>query len=74
MSACRSPTAFARSGVPVIGFDIDRKRVDELRAGHDRTLEVASADLSQANLKFEYDFAETCRSGFLHRYRADADR
>ncbi|MGC1091805.1 MAG: NAD(P)-binding domain-containing protein, partial [Pseudolabrys sp.] len=25
--------AFARSGVPVIGFDIDCKRVEELRAG-----------------------------------------
>ena len=35
-------TAFAKSGVPVVGFDIDRKRVDELRAGHDRTREVES--------------------------------
>ena len=57
-------TAFARSGVPVIGFDIDRKRVDELRAGHDRTLEVASADLSQANLKFEYDSARLAEADF----------
>jgi len=28
--------AFARSGVPVVGFDIDRVRVEELRAGFDR--------------------------------------
>ena len=38
--------AFARSGVPVIGFDIDRARLAELRAGHDRTREVEPADLS----------------------------
>ena len=32
--------AFAKSGAPVVGFDIDRKRVDELRSGRDRTREV----------------------------------
>lgn len=47
--------AFARSGAPVIGFDIDRKRVDELRAGHDRTREVEAADLSQASLHYEHE-------------------
>jgi UDP-N-acetyl-D-galactosamine dehydrogenase len=45
--------AFARAGVPVIGFDIDPKRVEELRSGHDRTLEVTPADLKQATLRFE---------------------
>jgi len=47
--------AFARSGVPVVGFDIDRKRVDALRAGQDRTLEVTEADLRQASLRFEHE-------------------
>lgn len=37
----------------VLGFDINQKRVDELKAGHDFTLEVADADLQAANsLKF----------------------
>jgi UDP-N-acetyl-D-galactosamine dehydrogenase len=45
--------AFARTGVPVIGFDIDPKRVEELRSGHDHTLEVAPGDLKQATLRFE---------------------
>jgi len=45
--------AFARTGAPVIGFDIDPKRVEELRSGHDRTLEVTPADLKQATLRFE---------------------
>ncbi len=47
--------AFARSGAPVIGFDIDRKRLDELRAGHDRTREVAPGDLKQPALRYEDD-------------------
>ena len=47
--------AFARSGVPVIGFDIDRKRVDALRAGHDRTREVEPFDLSHPSLSYEND-------------------
>ena len=56
--------AFARSGTPVIGFDIDRKRVDELRAGHDRTLEVAPADLKQATLRFEHEPAVLAEADF----------
>jgi len=47
--------AFARSGVPVIGFDIDRKRVEELSAGHDRTREVERADLAQKSLRYASD-------------------
>jgi UDP-N-acetyl-D-galactosamine dehydrogenase len=49
--------AFARSGVPVIGFDIDSKRVEELRAGHDRTREVEPRDLRQPSLTYEHDSA-----------------
>ncbi len=30
---------------PVVGFDINTRRLEELRAGHDRTLEVSPADL-----------------------------
>ena len=45
--------AFARTGVPVVGFDIDHNRVDELRSGRDRTLEVTPADLKQVTLRFE---------------------
>ncbi|HZM89094.1 MAG TPA: hypothetical protein VFF31_21400 [Blastocatellia bacterium] len=31
--------------MPVVGFDIDPRRVDELRSGIDRTLEVDNASL-----------------------------
>ena len=47
--------SFARSGVPVIGFDIDRTRIDELRAGSDRTREVERSDLAHPTLSYESD-------------------
>ncbi|HQC29133.1 MAG TPA: Vi polysaccharide biosynthesis UDP-N-acetylglucosamine C-6 dehydrogenase TviB, partial [Methylotenera sp.] len=34
---------------PVIGFDINVKRITELKSGQDHTLEVTSEDLSHAN-------------------------
>ncbi|MFO1337494.1 MAG: nucleotide sugar dehydrogenase [Burkholderiaceae bacterium] len=37
---------------PVIGFDINTRRIAELRAGHDRTGEVASAELAEARMQF----------------------
>jgi len=39
--------AFGRT-LPTVGFDIRQKRVDELKAGHDDTLEVEDADLAAA--------------------------
>lgn len=50
--------AFARSGAPVIGFDIDRNRIDELRTGIDRTREVDASDLAGPALVLTSD-AET---------------
>ena len=47
--------SFAAAGVPVIGFDIDKGRVEELKAGHDRTLEVESERLSAPSLTFTCD-------------------
>ena len=56
--------AFARSGAPVIGFDIDRKRIDELRSGHDRTREVDAADLKIAALQLTADPARLAEADF----------
>ncbi len=56
--------AFARSGAPVTGFDIDGKRIGELRAGHDRTREVEPADLKQPALRYESDPARLADSDF----------
>src|SRR6187551_883899 len=43
--------AFARAGAPVIGFDINPERVEELRAGRDRTREVDPIDLKNPKLR-----------------------
>jgi UDP-N-acetyl-D-galactosamine dehydrogenase len=56
--------AFARSDTPVIGFDVDRKRVDELRSGRDHTLEVATADLKQATLCFDHESSRLAEADF----------
>jgi len=47
--------AFARAEGSVIGFDIDRQRVEELRAGYDRTREIETAELGQPSLRYECD-------------------
>ncbi len=47
--------SFARSGVQVIGFDVDARRIVELRAGRDRTGEVEPADLSHPTLALSSD-------------------
>ena len=57
--------AFARSGVPVVGFDIDSRRVAELRAGIDRTREVEPSDLSHRSLVYENDPTSLSRSDFF---------
>lgn len=44
---------------PVIGFDIDTQRIDELRKSHDRTLEVEPDELQQARqLRYTTDPAD----------------
>jgi UDP-N-acetyl-D-glucosamine/UDP-N-acetyl-D-galactosamine dehydrogenase len=52
--------AFARSGAAVVGFDVDRNRIKELRAGMDRTREVEKSDLSHPTLVYADD-PETLR-------------
>ena len=44
---------------PVIGFDINARRIDALKAGHDHTLEVSDAELAEAaQLSYTADRAE----------------
>jgi UDP-N-acetyl-D-galactosamine dehydrogenase len=57
--------AFARSGAAVVGFDINRKRVAELRGGVDRTREVEPAELAQATLVYESDPAALAGADFF---------
>jgi UDP-N-acetyl-D-galactosamine dehydrogenase len=39
----------------VVGFDINKARIDELRTGTDSTLEVSGEELASANLIFSYN-------------------
>jgi UDP-N-acetyl-D-glucosamine/UDP-N-acetyl-D-galactosamine dehydrogenase len=56
--------AFAKSGVPVIGFDINTLRTAELKAGYDRTREVIAADLSQSTITYTNDPAALAGADF----------
>jgi len=55
---------FARTGAEVIGYDIDSQRIRELRAGHDRTREVAAADLGLPGLAYSDDPAVLAGADF----------
>ena len=57
--------AFARGGGLVVGFDIDEGRVNELKAGRDRTLEVEPSDLRLSSLRFTCDPAALRDSDFF---------
>ncbi|HWV54422.1 nucleotide sugar dehydrogenase [Pseudorhodoplanes sp.] len=57
--------SFARAGIPVVGFDIDTRRIAELRSGHDRTREVEAADLARPGLSVTSDAADLKASDFF---------
>jgi UDP-N-acetyl-D-galactosamine dehydrogenase len=57
--------AFARSGAPVIGFDIDGERIRDLRNGLDPTREVTGEDLRQSRVRFTDDAAELTAADFF---------
>ena len=40
---------------PLVGFDADAKRIDELNAGEDRTREIAAKDLKASSADFTYE-------------------
>ena len=57
--------SFSRSGVPVVGFDVNARRVAELKEGKDLTHEVEPSDLSQKSLVFTSDPLEMGHSDFF---------
>ena len=57
--------AIARSEQSVVGFDIDRQRIEELRSGIDRTREVPSEQVIHERLHYSFD-AEDLRSADFH--------
>lgn len=57
--------SFALAGHPVVAFDIDARRLDELANEHDRTNEIAPADLARADLSLSSD-PESLRAADFH--------
>jgi UDP-N-acetyl-D-galactosamine dehydrogenase len=49
----------------VTGLDRDAQRIEELRRGHDRTLEIEQAELSASSLRLAHD-AEECRDADVY--------
>ena len=49
----------------VIGFDIGKKRIEELRQGRDRTGEVSDADLAASSLRFTHEPADLAQAEVL---------
>lgn len=57
--------AFARSGVKVVGFDIDQGRIEELQSGVDRTREIEGADLHLPTLVYTADVGKLSTVDFF---------
>ena len=57
--------AFARHFEDVVGLDIDARRIDELRSGHDRTNEVDERELRATSLRFASSPAECGKTTFV---------
>ncbi|PTV51005.1 Vi polysaccharide biosynthesis UDP-N-acetylglucosamine C-6 dehydrogenase TviB [Acinetobacter pittii] len=56
---------FGKKG-PVIGFDINQKRIDELKSGQDHTLEVTSEELQKSkHLSFSANLDDLKQSNFF---------
>ena len=55
--------SFSKKG-PVVGFDTDPRRIDELRSGVDRTREVLSDDLAEGGIFFTSDPGNLRRADF----------
>lgn len=47
--------AFAKNGYPVIGYDINQKRIDTLKAGNDWTNELTADQLKSVAIEFSTD-------------------
>lgn len=49
----------------VVGFDINEKRINELKSGYDRTNEVLDEDLAKSNIKFTNRLEDLSNADFI---------
>jgi UDP-N-acetyl-D-galactosamine dehydrogenase len=57
--------AFGKAGALVVGFDIDRGRIDELQHYFDRTRETTEAELRAVNIRVSADAADLREADFF---------
>jgi UDP-N-acetyl-D-glucosamine/UDP-N-acetyl-D-galactosamine dehydrogenase len=57
--------SFARAGFSVLAYDIDPRRIDELRRGVDRTREVGRAELGSPTLRISNEAADLREADFF---------
>jgi UDP-N-acetyl-D-galactosamine dehydrogenase len=57
--------AFGKAGALVVGFDIDRGRIDELQSFHDRTREATEDELRKANIRLSANPADLREADFF---------
>ena len=50
---------------PVVGFDVNQRRIDELKQGKDITGEVAAAALAESGIEFTADAGAIARCPFV---------
>lgn len=56
--------AFGKQG-PVIGFDINKTKIEELRRGIDRTGEVSASDLKESQVQYTWEPVELKAADFI---------
>lgn len=56
--------AFGKQG-PVIGFDVNQAKVEELRKGLDRTGEVSEKDLAETQIRYTWEPADLKAADFI---------
>lgn len=56
--------AFGKKG-PVIGFDINKRKIEELQNGVDRTGEISEEDLRRAQISFTHDPSSLKNADFI---------
>ena len=60
---------------PVVGFDIDTRRIAELADGIDRTHEVSKDEFAGAkDIRYSAEAEDLADCNFFYRYGADARR
>ncbi len=57
--------AFAKTDLNVIGFDISKEKIEELKTGYDRMNEMSKDDLKECNIHFTFDEKEIKNADYV---------